>query len=80
MLRKLRAAYNFMRLCGVAWRSLPEWRQTDAAELNRFFQGQTGERLRETLATLDALMAKPVITDPDHRPDVPTDDLAWLEN
>ncbi len=113
MLRKLRAAYNFMRLCGVAWRTLPEWRQTDAAELNRFFQGQTGERLRETLlamtvqqsldgtsragndleyragyaagfrgavATLDALMAKSVITDSDHRPDVPSDDLAWLNS
>jgi hypothetical protein len=25
-------------------------------------------------------MVKPVVSDPDHRPDVPTDDLAWLNN
>lgn len=33
---------------------------------------------RGAIANLDSLMAEPVITDPDHRPDVPTDDLAWL--
>jgi len=35
---------------------------------------------RGAVATLDALMAKPVITDTDHHPDVPFDDLAWLNN
>jgi len=90
---------------------MPEWRDQDSEVLRRFFQGDTGERLRVTLlsmtvaqsldgtsragsdlefragyaagfrgavASLDALMAKPVVTNPDHRPDVPTDDLAWL--
>ena len=111
MLRKLRAALNFMRLCAWTYESMPEWRNQDAVGLKRFFQGETGERLRSTLlsmtvqqsldgtsrsgdleyragyaagfrgavATLDALMAEPVITDPEHQPDVPTDDLAWLD-
>jgi hypothetical protein len=112
MLRKLRAALNFMRLCAWTYQSMPEWRDEDAMGLRNFFQGDTGERLRATLlamtvqqsldgtsrasdleyragyaagfrgavATLDALMAKPQITDPDHEPGVPTyDDLAWLE-
>ena len=113
MLRKLRAAINFMRLCAWNWERMPEWRDQDSEAMRRFFQGDTGERLRVTLlsmtvaqsldgtsragsdleyragyaagfrgavASLDALMAKPVITDPDHRPDVPTDDLAWLND
>ena len=111
MLRKLRACLNFMRLNAWGWEKAPEWRPKDSAELRKFFQGESGERLRVTLlamtvqqsldgtsragndleyragyaagfrgavATLDALMAAPVISDPDHRPDVPTDDLAWL--
>ena len=112
MLRKLRAAYNFVSLCAWTWERMPEWRDQDSVGLKKFFQGETGERLRAVLlamtvqlsldgtnragdleyragyaagfrgavATLDALMAEPVITDPDHQPDVPTfDDLAWLE-
>jgi len=114
MLRKLRAAINFVRLASWHQEAMPEWRPEDAEGLRKFFQGETGERLRVTLlsmtiqqsldgtsragddlsfragyatgfrsavATLDALMAKPVITDPGHRPDVPySDDLAWLDN
>ena len=113
MLRKLRAAMNFLRLASWHQDSTPEWRPEDAEGLRKFFQGEAGERLRVTLlsmtvqqsldgtsragddlpyragyaagfwgavATLDALMAKPVITDADHRPDVPYDDLAWLDD
>jgi hypothetical protein len=111
MLRKLRAALNFVRLGAAGWERMPEWRNQDSEALRKFFQSEAGERLRVTLlamtvaqaldgtsragsdleyragyaagfrgavASLDALMAKPVITNPDHRPDVPTDDLAWL--
>tara|TARA_R100000808_G_scaffold14671_2_gene34506 strand:+ start:3855 stop:4208 length:354 start_codon:yes stop_codon:yes gene_type:complete len=33
---------------------------------------------RGAVSSLDALMEEPVITDPEHDADVPTDDLAWL--